>query len=305
MRYFLTFDVGGTFIKYSLSDENANFLETSKLPTNRDGDKMLDDLVEIVNKYKKDYTISGLAFSLPGLIDVNKGYSITGGIIKKFYGFEFKKTLEEMTGIPVEVENDANCVALAEKWRGHATDTDNFISFTIGTGIGGGVFCNGELVRGYGFGAGEFGMQINQRKNIVHNMTSSTRGGLVLAYAERKGLTEDDVSGKLVYELAEKGDKDALEVIEQFYEDVSIMIFNLIAVLSPEKIIIGGAISAREELFEEINKRLNFIVSQDFFLQKLKLPKIIRSKFINDAGKVGALYHFLEMEKKRKKTEEK
>ncbi|TDT67937.1 putative NBD/HSP70 family sugar kinase [Hypnocyclicus thermotrophus] len=302
MRYFLTFDVGGTFIKYSLSDENANFLETSKIPTNRDGDKILTDLIKIINKYKKEYTISGLAFSLPGFIDVDKGYSITGGIIKEFYGFEFKKILEEKTGIPVEVENDANCVALAEKWRGHATNSNNFISFTIGTGIGGGIFCNGSLIRGYGFGAGEFGMQINQRKNILYNMTSSTRGGLILEYAERKGLKEEDVSGKLVYELAEKGDKDALEIIEQFYEDITIMIFNLSVVLNPEIIIISGAISAREELFKEINKRLNYITSQNFFLQKIKLPKIIRSKFINDAGKVGALYHFLEMEKNRKKN---
>ena len=86
-----------------------------------------------------------------------------GGAIRRFDQFEMKGWLEAKTGLPVTVENDANCVLLAERWQGKAKDIDNFLVLTIGTGIGGAIFCNGRLVHGARFRAGEFGYMLTER----------------------------------------------------------------------------------------------------------------------------------------------
>ena len=81
---------------------------------------------EVVEKFQNEGDkIDGLAFSMPGVIDVKRGHMITGGALYDLYDFPFKSELEKYIGIPVELENDVNCVALAEKWLGNAKECEN------------------------------------------------------------------------------------------------------------------------------------------------------------------------------------
>ena len=301
MKY-LSFDVGGTNTKYSLIDSMGNILESGSVPTKDDKNEIFNKIKSIVEEYKKkNEVISGLAFSMPGVIDVERGYMITGGALFDMYDFPFKEELEKFLDLPVELENDVNCVALAEKWLGNAKECKNFLCMTIGTGVGGAIFINGEMVRGSNFSAGEFGFMITDRRESYEeatlSMSGSVRGGLIQTYARLKGVNWETLDGKKIFELAEQGDEVAKKVIEDFYDSIAYSVYNLSVALNPEKILIGGEITKREEFIERIEKKVSEIKEQTC---SLKFPIIDRCKFLNDSGKIGAVYHFITQQNKRK-----
>ncbi len=300
MRY-LSFDVGGTYIKYSLIDTNGNILKNDKYITITNREEFLNKIEDIVKENSEK--IEGLAFSMPGVIDVDKGYMITGGALYELYDYNFKEELEKRIKIPVEIENDVNCVALAEKWLGNAKENKNFICLTIGTGVGGALFINDKIVRGAKYSAGEFGFMITERlKNTADStlsMRGSVRGGLIKSYAKKVNRNWEELDGKKIFEYAENGDEIAIETINEFYTNITYSIFNLIVSLNPEKILVGGEISVRKDFIEKIKEKLEEIKSEIVDLKNLEFPVIERCKFLNDSGKIGALYNFKLMQKNR------
>ncbi|MGL6115322.1 MAG: ROK family protein [Cetobacterium sp.] len=300
MRY-LSFDVGGTYIKYSLIDTNGNILKNDKYITITNREEFLNKIEDIVKENSEK--IEGLAFSMPGVIDVDKGYMITGGALYELYDYNFKEELEKRIKIPVEIENDVNCVALAEKWLGNAKENKNFICLTIGTGVGGALFINDKIIRGAKYSAGEFGFMITERlKNIADStlsMRGSVRGGLIKSYAKKVNQNWEELDGKKIFEYAENGDEIAIETINEFYTNIAYSIFNLIVSLNPEKILVGGEISVRKDFIEKIKEKLEEIKSEIVDLKNLEFPVIERCKFLNDSGKIGALYNFKLMQKNR------
>lgn len=300
MRY-LSFDVGGTNIKYSLIDTNGNILKSDKYTTITNREEFLNKIEDIVKENSEK--IDGLAFSMPGVIDVDRGYMITGGALYELYDYNFKEELEKRIKIPVEIENDVNCVALAEKWLGNAKENKNFICLTIGTGVGGALFINDKIVRGAKYSAGEFGFMITERlKNIADStlsMRGSVRGGLIKSYANKVNQNWEELDGKKIFEYAENGDKIAIETIDEFYTNIAYSIFNLIVSLNPEKVLIGGEIAVREDFIERVKEKLEKLKSEIVDLKNLEFPTIERCKFLNDSGKIGALYNFKLMQKSR------
>lgn len=300
MRY-LSFDVGGTNIKYSLIDTNGNILKSGKYKTITNREEFLNKIEDIVKENSEK--IEGLAFSMPGVIDVDKGHMITGGALYELYDYNFKEELEKRIKIPVEIENDVNCVALAEKWLGNAKENKNFICLTIGTGVGGALFINDKIVRGAKYSAGEFGFMITERlKNTADStlsMRGSVRGGLIKSYAKKVNQNWEELDGKKIFEYAENGDKIAIETINEFYTNIAYSIFNLIVSLNPEKILVGGEISVRTDFIEKIKEKLEELKSEIVDLKNLEFPVIERCKFLNDSGKIGALYNFKLMQKNR------
>ena len=120
MKNYLVFDAGGTFTKYALMDENAEILEKDKVPTPDYRTKTKEDyyavLDSVVEKYKN--RIEGIAISMPGMLDNKDGYCVTAGYLAYLAGSTVGTELSKRYGIPVSVENDGKCAALAEFWRG-------------------------------------------------------------------------------------------------------------------------------------------------------------------------------------------
>lgn len=298
---FLSFDVGGTKTKYSLVNESGEILESGSFSTKDNKEIIFSNVKNIVEEFKnKNYSIDGLAFSMPGVIDVKNGHMITGGALRDLYDFPFKEKLEQYIGIPVELENDVNCVALAEKWQGNAKDCENFVCLTVGTGVGGAIYIDGKMVRGTKYAAGEFGFMITDRRENYEeaslSMSGSVRGGLIQTYARKKGINWEELNGERIFELAENGDKIALEVIDDFYTSLAYSVYNLSVSLNPEKILIGGEITRREDFIKIIEDKVE-IIKKD--VCPLKMPIIERCKFLNDSGKIGAVYHFILNNKNR------
>lgn len=298
---FLSFDVGGTKTKYSLVNESGEILESGSFSTKDNKEIIFSNVKNIVEEFKnKNYSIDGLAFSMPGVIDVKNGHMITGGALRDLYDFPFKEKLEQYIGIPVELENDVNCVALAEKWQGNAKDCENFVCLTVGTGVGGAIYIDGKMVRGTKYAAGEFGFMITDRRENYEeaslSMSGSVRGGLIQTYARKKGINWEELNGEKIFELAGNGDKIALEVIDDFYTSLAYSVYNLSVSLNPEKILIGGEITRREDFIKIIEDKVE-IIKKD--VCPLKMPIIERCKFLNDSGKIGAVYHFILNNKNR------
>ncbi|MGV3025116.1 ROK family protein [Clostridium thermobutyricum] len=295
----LSIDIGGTELKFGVIDTNGNIITKFKKETVNSGDYIIKTIENVFNEYDEKYKLKGIAISAPGFIDSYTGYMKTGGAIKDFYNFNLKKVLEEKLNINVEIENDANCVLLAEKWLGNGIECKNFLVMTIGTGIGGGMYINDKLYTGANFMAGEFGFMINNGilNNIpddcIMSMNSST-SSLRNYYAKRTNKKIEEVSGKYVFEQMDKGDFIAKQEIDRFYNGLAIGLHNLFFTLNPEKILIGGGISVRDDIIQELSKRL---IALSFMGESFKLEKC---KFYNDSGIIGAVKNYIDKMNERK-----
>lgn len=289
--YYIVFDIGGTSIKYSIMNNDSEFIESDSIETPQQGEgKTQKILVDIINDYKTKYDIKGVAMSVPGGID-DDGYIHFMGQVIDLQDMYLNKYIKEHTGLNCVYDNDVNCVAMAEKSMGNAVDNKNFVCITIGTGIGGGVFINNQLYRGHRGMAGEFGINIlehrlSQLENI-HMRTFSRLGSTYNLIDRVNKLKNTSLDGVQVFELA-KEDKDVQDLIEDFYFSLAIGIYNIVYSFAPEKVLLGGGISSRDNLIENINRYLKLLNPEI-----LDMVTIDICKFQNDSGKIGALYKYL------------
>ena len=203
--YYIVFDIGGTFIKYSIMNNDSEFIESDSIKTPQQGEgKTQEILVDIINNYKTKYDIKGVAMSVPGAID-DDGYIHFMGQVIDLQNMYLNKYIKEHTGLNCVYDNDVNCVAMAEKFMGNAVDNKNFVCITIGTGIGGGVFINNKLYRGHRGMAGEFGInilenRISQLENM-HMKTFSRLGSTYNLIDRVNKLKNTNLDGIQVFEL--------------------------------------------------------------------------------------------------------
>ena len=134
----ICFDIGGTFVKYGVLDYEGNILSKDSFKSNTDnGQEILDNMCEVIKKYINLYKIEGISISSPGFVDVENGVITAGTIINGFIGLNMKEYFGNKFGLPVEIENDANCATIAEHKLGNGKGCKNLVCVTIGTGIGG------------------------------------------------------------------------------------------------------------------------------------------------------------------------
>ena len=289
--YYIVFDIGGMSIKYSIMNKDGKFIESDSIDTPQQGEgKTQEILVDIINDYKIKYDIKGVAMSVPGGID-DDGYIHFMGQVIDLQNMYLNKYIKERTGLDCIYDNDVNCVAMAEKYMGNAVDNKNFVCITIGTGIGGGVFINNQLYRGHRGMAGEFGINILEHRlsNLedIPMKTFSRLGSTYNLIDRVNKLKNTSFDGVQVFELA-KEDKDAQDLIEDFYFSLAIGIYNIVYSFAPEKVLLGGGISSRDDLIENINRYLKLLNTEI-----LDMVTIDTCKFQNNSGKIGALYKYL------------
>ncbi|TCJ03014.1 ROK family protein [Cytobacillus praedii] len=304
MNYYAVLDVGGSSIKYALMNESGEFIEKSSIPAPKESLELFVEQVHfIVKQYQKIHDLKGLAISMPGAVNVETGYIAGLSALPYIHGPNIKELLQERIQLTVEMENDANCAALAEGWIGAAKDVMDYLCLVIGTGIGGAVVLNKNIRHGKNQFCGEFGYMIME--DYLENSEGETLsslaavGGLINKVAKRKGMDPDSLNGKKVFELAENGDAEVKSEIDKFMKRLAVGIYNLQYMLDPEKILIGGAISSREGFIEQINE----ILFQMKRSQNDLTIQVERCQFGNDSNLIGALYHFLQRQSADEKRE--
>lgn len=291
MKSYLCIDIGGTAIKYGIyNDKGKEKQDVSSILTTQTakGTEIMDTLFEIVSLAKRTYTLSGICISSAGVVDSELGRIIYSGYtIPNYTGTEIKSILEQKFDIRCEVENDVNCACLGEFWQGAGRGARSLACLTVGTGIGGALMLGGHLIHGYSYTAGEIGYMNISEQNF-QDLASTT--SLIKRVTERKNLAnEEKLNGKIIFELAKQGDIICNEEIDFMVEKLVVGIANILYLFNPEVLVLGGGIMAQKEFLEgKINIALaNKIVDPLFNQTKLKF-----AEKGNDAGMLGALYHF-------------
>ncbi|MDQ1147713.1 putative NBD/HSP70 family sugar kinase/DNA-binding MurR/RpiR family transcriptional regulator [Bacillus sp. SORGH_AS 510] len=290
MRKFIAFDIGGTLIKYGVLHEDGTFIEKHECLTEAylGGEAIIRKVMDCGRSLMDSHTISGICISTAGQVDSKEGKILyASSLIPKYTGTPVKKELEAFFQLPVEVENDVNCAGLAESWIGTGKDAKSLFCLTIGTGIGGSYILDNKLHTGHSFSGGEIGyipIEGDQFQELASTRT------LVRNVAKLKGIEENELNGKAIFELAQSGDEICIQEIERIVYYLSKGIATIAYMMNPEMIIIGGGITAQKDyLYPLIKKQLQ----KDIIPTILEKTKIEIAQNLNNAGMIGALRHFL------------
>ena len=290
---YICIDIGGTAIKYGVADAAGSFRTRGSVPTEakeQGGTGIVQKVFAIVREAQQTHAVKGVAISTAGMVDPKAGcivYALADAI-PDYTGTDWKALMHDAFGLPASVENDVNCAALGELWRGAGQGCSSLFAMTIGTSIGGCLIVDGKVVHGASQSAGEIAyMRVPGGR--LHERCSATC--LVASVCRTKGLPAGSIDGHAVFDLLRKGDPDAAEEVTALIDALADAITNVIAVANPERVVLGGGIMAQEEVLrppleEALRGRLPPLVYE--------ATTIAFAATQNDAGMLGALYHFFQ-----------
>ncbi len=303
-EYIFGIDVGGTTVKMGLFDVHGVVLDKWEIPTitENEGKQILPDvaksiLAKIAEKSIAKEQVLGIGIGAPGPIDsegiiyntANLGWGV----------FNIANALSALTGFPVRAGNDANVAALGEMWQGGGRGHKDMVAVTLGTGVGGGVICNGKIVTGANGAGGEIGhIRINDHetehcgcgcKGCLEQYASAT--GIVrlankkLQASEAKSiLREGEVSAKTVFDAVKLNDPFAVEIAEEFGDCLGKGLASIASVVNPEIFVIGGGVSkAGSILLYYVKKGY-----EKYAFRACKDAQFALATLGNDAGIYGA-----------------
>lgn len=297
MKKYLSFDIGGTNLKYAIIDHSGNIIEKNRISTNtKNLNDFMTSLYQIADKYKAVF--SGIAICVPGKIDTKHKIIHFGGSLPFLDGLNLEDTLGKRYQVPISVENDGKSAALAEQWLGNLNHVKTGITMTLGTGVGGGIVVNGHILHGKDFQAGELSwLLINSSlaSSDLDAFTAHLCSAVLMIEAVNKALHNRDVNdGLAAFAAINNGDKTANRIFSQFCRNIAILILNVQAIINGEKVVIGGGISVQPRLITEIKHQFNELIKTNPMLQNQVIsPEIVSAKLGNDANLFGALYALL------------
>jgi len=303
MATYVCFDIGGTTVKHALVSDDGKISKKGAFKTKDDADYLLKKLETTVQRYQKTLDIAGIGVSTPGIVR-RDGYLLTGGANHDFDGYPLAEKLTAACHLPVAIENDGNAAAIAERWLGSAIDCDNYLMVVLGTGVGAGIVINGEIYRGAHGMAGEFGWNVihdidptRELESFSLNQHAATVSGLVDRYnASRQQVDADaleETSAKTILAAAQKHEPIAEQAVQDFIQDITIMLLNLFSTFDPEKILIGGGISSNPVFVRLLQQSLDTYISRHESLNRIRdiaLGQVQPAKLRNNAGLIGAAY---------------
>ena len=306
MKYCFGVDVGGTTVKLGLFTVEGELLDKWEIKTytENEGERILPDVAEaikgkIAEKLLKAEEICGIGVGVPAPVDKNGAIERAANV--GWMAKEIKKELEELTGFPCVIGNDANVAALGEMWKGAGEGEKDLIMVTLGTGVGGGIIINGEIAPSHRGVGGELGhITVNPDEEATCNcgnhgcleQYASATGvvriakKLLAASKEESSLrTLETVTAKDVFDAAKTGDHLAVEAVEVLGKYLGLVVANVALTVDPDVFVIGGGVSkAGQVLIDVITKYYhNFakIIGDN-------KAKVVLAKLGNDAGIYGA-----------------
>jgi len=314
--FYLGIDVGGTGIKLGSVDDVGNTLGFTSIPTEEprgpaDGMQRVSasaiELLATIGLSKKDIARVGLG--TPGSQDIPKGMLIQPPNHPHWHHFPIVKCLENAIGLPVSFANDANAAAFGEFWVGTGAVYSSMVLLTLGTGVGGGIIIDNQLVVGQNSFGGECGhMIIDPRPDARLCVWGGGRGHLE-AYASASGVSqrakEELVAGaisslsesvetlttKKIYQAAETGDVFSLKIIDETADYLALGIATIVHTLDPGLIVLGGAMNfggTQSPVGMRFLKRIGETFRQRSFEYVANGTKIEFASLGGDAGYLGA-----------------
>ncbi|MBE3554239.1 MAG: ROK family glucokinase [Thermicanus sp.] len=311
MKAAIAVDVGGTYLKLGLIHEEGRILTSLSIPTpvGEGADEILHKISDGVKQIAASSSaegveILGVGLGIPGYVLKDRGL-VTQAVNLHWRDYPAKEKLQRLIPYPVFMDNDANLAALGEMWKGAGVGAKEMIMVTLGTGVGGGILIHGEIVSGVNGIGGEIGhMPVRldgercncgrfgcletessataMRRKAVEALQQGRESLLRKVYEERGRVTPRDMA-----EAASVGDSLALEIFDSAAYSLAFALGALINSLNPERILIGGGVSAAGELLMNPLRK---------HLERFALPEALEvltleiAKLGNDAGMIGGGY---------------
>ncbi|KYC95068.1 ROK family glucokinase [Heyndrickxia sporothermodurans] len=307
-------DLGGTTTKLAFINENGDIVHKWEIDTDNSekGKNILknisdsiDQKLERLNKEKE--ILLGIGIGVPGAVDLKKGIIYEAVNLGWEDNLPVVQALGELTGLPVAIDNDANCAALGEMWKGAGQGAKDLLCVTLGTGVGGGVIVNKQIVHGVKGAAGEIGhitvipengSPCNCGKTGCLETVASATGISRIATENLHTYKNDSrmkdifakqgrLSAKDVFDCANENDQLAKKIVDQVAFYLGLTLANIGNSLNPEKIVIGGGVSkAGDTLLAPISS----------YFRKFAFSTVAQSTSLhlatlgNDAGVIGAAW---------------
>ena len=281
----LVFDMGGSAVKYGVWSQDS-LVSKGKFSTPNTWEEMKAQLQQVRTSVNEE--IEGVGISAPGAVNAQERRIDGISAIPYIHGFDIYSELEAVFGVPVTIENDANCAGMAEFYQGAGKEFQQAAFVVIGTGVGGTLFQNGELVRGAHLYGGEFGLMILDQGKTFSQLGTAVQ--MAWRYCDRIGVDRATITGEEVFQRAEDGDAIAIEEVNKFYRYLAQGLFSIQFAFDPEVIIIGGGVSAKKGLLQEVDQRLKKMLADQALNDFVPLIKLC--DYRNDANLVGAAANF-------------
>lgn len=305
MKYCIGVDIGGTTVKMGIFQTDGTIVEKWEIVTRteNEGVAILPDVAKSIEekcaeqKIEKEH-ILGVGVGVPAPVD-------SEGVVKHTanlgWGYkEVKRELEELTGYPVAVGNDANMAALGEMWLGSGHGQKNMVMVTLGTGVGGGVIIDGRPLVGKNGAGGEIGHILANRQEP--DKCGCGKKGCLEQYASASGIArlarirlarnndwsllrdKQKVNAKDVFDALKEGDKVAEDIVEEFGAYLGYALADVAAIVDPAVIVIGGGVSKAGPIILQYIKK--YFLEKAFFANEG--TEFIIAVLGNDAGICGA-----------------
>ncbi|MBO0440824.1 ROK family glucokinase [Candidatus Enterococcus ikei] len=304
-------DLGGTTIKFAILTTDGDVQQKWSIETNilDEGRHIVPDIIESINHRISLYEMKhedfiGIGMGTPGSVDIKKGTVVGAYNLNWTKKQNVKAQIEEATGIPFVLDNDANVAALGERWKGAGENNPDVVFITLGTGVGGGIIAEGNLLHGVNGCAGEIGhvtvdpggFECTCGKRGCLETVSSATGVVRVArhmseeYAGDSQLKQaiddgQDVSSKDVFDYAKADDPFALMVVDRVCYFLGLAIGNVGNTLNPSSVVIGGGVSAAGEF---LRSRVQTYFEEFTFPEVRNSTQVKLAELGNEAGVIGA-----------------
>lgn len=307
---YIGIDLGGTNIAVGLVDEQGKMVRKDSVPTNasRHYAEIVKDMAMLSLKVIKDAgyevkDVKAVGIGSPGTPDDEKGILVYANNLK-FRNVPIRAEMQKYIDLPIHLDNDANCAALAEAIAGAAKDVDTSVTITLGTGVGSGVVIHKKIYSGFNYAASELGHMVIRMDG---ELCTCGRKGCWEVYASATALINqtkeaaeknpdsmvyklidgniEKVSGKTAFEAARAGDTVGKQVVQQYIRYLAEGITNVINIFQPDVLAIGGGICKEGDyLLNPLKEAIvNMTYSRDIPQTQIKIAQLG-----NDAGIVGA-----------------
>lgn len=243
----LCFDIGGTQIKSMIKNENEEIELLNIKSRAKDGALLVkDDIFASIHQLKEKYEIHGIAISTAGMVDPKtQTIAYANDNFKGYIGFDWKKLIKDEFKLNAVVENDVKSAALGEYYYGAGKGYDSMFALTVGTGIGGALIIDGQIYRGASGQTGEIGY-LPIGDNIFEKISSTTA---LINRAKDLYPEKNYSNGIEIFEAIDKNEPEAIELIDHMTENLARGIANIMLIVSPSIILIGGGISEQKDKF--------------------------------------------------------
>ena len=260
--YIVGIDIGGTSVEIAVLNLSGKIINKIAFDTQK---HISGDIVQTIAKQVNNILeesgleveqILGVGVGVPGITDVDNGIVIDAPSLN-WKLTPLKSQLETLLKCPVYIDNDVNVAALGEWWKGAGETNNSIVMITLGTGIGCGLIINGDLYRGASYAAGEIGYMVTD-KDAAHERYDQTFAGYgfldshvggpsitnrMLHYLGETDKDSENWSAEKIFQMAMDGDEVALKVIHDFLSHLSYALINVISIINPQQVVLGGGIA--------------------------------------------------------------